>query len=136
MADRSKTLGETAITTVNNIRWQTGRTGKVTPVLEIEPVLLSGAWLSNVTAHNAGTVEELKLGKGAEVEIIRSGEVIPKLLRVIKTSKEGVISTCPSCSEKLTWQNDFLMCTNPDCPAEHQPLFYWFKTLKQQMGFT
>ena len=52
-----KTLGETATTTVNNIRWQTGRTGKVTPVLEIEPVLLSGVWLSNVTAHNAGTVE-------------------------------------------------------------------------------
>ena len=39
-----KTLGETATTTVNNIRWQTGRTGKVTPVLEIEPVLLSGSF--------------------------------------------------------------------------------------------
>ena len=131
-----KTLGETATTTVKNIRWQTGRTGKITPVLEIEPVLLSGAWLSNVTAHNAGTVKNLQLGKGAEIEVIRSGEVIPKLLNVIKPAKGTVITTCPSCPDEVTWKNDFILCANSDCSARTSTsLFYWFKTLKTADGF-
>jgi DNA ligase (NAD+) len=132
-----KTLGDTAETEIENIRWQTGRTGKITPVLEIKPVRLSGAMLSNVTAHHAGMVKDLCLGAGAKIEVIRSGEVIPKLLSVIKPCKKGeVITKCPSCSEGVTWQNDFLMCTNSDCSARKATsLYYWFKTLKSADGF-
>ena len=132
-----KTLGETATTEILNIRWQTGRTGKITPVLEIKPVRLSGASLSNVTAHHAGMVKELCLGKGAKIEVIRSGEVIPKLLHVITACDKGdVISECPSCKGDVEWQNDFLMCVNASCSARHvTSLFYWFKTLRTADGF-
>ena len=62
-----KQRSETKQTTVINIVWQTKRTGRVTPVLEVESIELSGANVSRVTAHHAGNVKELKLGKGAGI---------------------------------------------------------------------
>ena len=133
-----KTRGETAITTIESIGWQTGRTGVVTPVLRVKPTKLSGATISNITAHHAGMVRDKKLGVGAKIEIIRSGEVIPKLEKVIEEPpKVNLISNCPSCEQKLTWDGDFLRCTNHDaCPAQtHTGLFYWFRTLGSADGF-
>ncbi|MBN2809946.1 MAG: DNA ligase [Deltaproteobacteria bacterium] len=126
-----KSKGETAVSRVIDITWQVGRTGSITPVLEIEPVNISGATIRRVTAHNAGLVREQKLGIGAAIEIIRSGEVIPKLEKVITPA--AVVSlpeVCPGCSSHLEWSNDFLKCRNPHCPAQlEQQLRHWFKTL-------
>ena len=99
--------------------------------MEVEPVLLSGATIRRVTAHNAGMVKRLGIGVGAEIEIIRSGEVIPKLEHVIKPIEDVRIpSVCPSCHNPVEWQNDFLKCKNPDCLAQAgQRLIHWFKTL-------
>lgn len=132
-----KTKGETAVVTIEKIVWQTGRTGKVTPVIRINPTKISGATIRNVTAHNAGTVKELQLGEGAVIEVIRSGEVIPKLERVVKPAKTADLATkCPSCSGKLTWKRDFLYCTNPACPAQKQTgLRHWFKQIDNCDGF-
>ena len=126
-----KTRGETATTTVKEITWQVGRTGTVTPVLEVEPVNISGATIRRVTAHNAGLVREKRLGPQARIEIIRSGEVIPKLEKVITPAPETVLpEKCPRCQTGLEWNNDFLKCPNPDCPAQvEQRLLHWFKTL-------
>ena len=126
-----KTRGETAMTTVNGIVWQVGRTGNVTPVMEVAPVKLSGATIRRVTAHNAGLVEKKKIGIGAEIEIIRSGEVIPKLITVLKESDQvSLPSSCPVCDNGLLWQNDFLKCINPLCPAKmEQRIAHWFKSL-------
>jgi len=126
-----KTRGETAVTTVENVVWQVGRTGNVTPVMEVAPVKLSGATIRRVTAHNAGLVKKSGIGKGADIEIIRSGEVIPKLVEVIKPSDAVILpETCPACATALVWQNDFLKCTNPLCPAQmEQRLVHWFKSL-------
>ena len=126
-----KTKGETAVTTVSGMTWQVGRTGNVTPVMEVEPVLLSGATIRRVTAHNAGMVQRLGIGVGAEIEIIRSGEVIPKLEHVIKPIDDVQLpAVCPSCLTPIEWQNDFLKCKNPDCRAQAgQRLSHWFKTL-------
>jgi DNA ligase (NAD+) len=74
-----KTKGETARTTVTGIQWQVGRTGNVTPVMEVDPVFLSGATIRRVTAHHAGNIRNAGIGIGTRIEIIRSGEVIPKL---------------------------------------------------------
>ena len=103
-----KTRGETAETTVMGIQWQTGRTGKVTPVLQVEPTHISGATISNITAHHGGMVRDRRLGIGARIQIIRSGEVIPKLEKVIEAADTVHIpGHCPSCSHPLEWQNDF-----------------------------
>jgi len=126
-----KTKGETAVTTVINVVWQVGRTGNVTPVLEISPVSLSGANIKRVTAHNAGKVKSEKIGPGAEIEIIRSGEVIPKLENVIQPSfPTDFPEKCPSCNSILSWDKDFLKCTASSCPAQvEQGIFHFFKIL-------
>ena len=126
-----KSKGATAMTEVEDVTWQVGRTGNVTPVLEVRPVLLSGATIKRVTAHHAGMVAREGLGKGAEIEIIRSGEVIPKLEKVIAPAQDvSLPDTCPVCAMPLTWQNDFLRCTNSQCRAQiEQSISHWFKTL-------
>ncbi|PIE68681.1 MAG: DNA ligase [Deltaproteobacteria bacterium] len=126
-----KEKGATARTTVQNILWQVGRTGKVTPVMLVTPVSLSGATIKRVTAHNAGFLEKRRIGKGSIIEIIRSGEVIPKLEAVITESDKEVLPTiCPVCSTRLAVRNDFLLCPNQHCPAQvRQGLEHWFKTL-------
>ncbi|MCD6534557.1 MAG: DNA ligase, partial [Deltaproteobacteria bacterium] len=99
-----KSKGETAISKVIEITWQVGRTGTITPVLEVEPVNISGATIRRVTAHNAGLVKEQGLGTGALIEIIRSGEVIPKLEKVIKPALQVTLpEQCPSCNSNLSW---------------------------------
>ena len=126
-----KTKGETAQTTVTGIQWQVGRTGKVTPVLEVDPVSLSGATIRRVTAHHAGNIRNSGIGIGTRIEVIRSGEVIPKLEAVLEV--KGAVErpeACPACRGPLVWQNDFLMCTNNACRAQiEQRISHWFRIL-------
>ena len=111
-----KTKGETAETTVVDIQWQVGRTGNITPVMIVEPVPLSGATIRRVTAHHAGNIRDLHIGPGTCIEIIRSGEVIPKLEAVVEARGDVQLPhACPSCGQPLSWQNDFLKCTNQHC---------------------
>jgi len=127
-----KTKGATAETTVVKLTWQVGRTGNVTPVMAVVPTNLSGATIRRVTAHNAGLVRKQQIGPGAEIEIIRSGEVIPKLERVVTPAIEvDLPERCPSCRTRLEWQNDFLRCPNSSlCRCQViQGIVYWFRTL-------
>ena len=126
-----KSKGDTATTVVKQVLWQVGRTGNVTPVMQVRPVSLSGATIQRVTAHHAGMVLKEKIGAGAEIEIIRSGEVIPKLEKVLKASNDvRVPEVCPVCNSVLSWQNDFLKCLNAACTAQiEQGISHWFRTL-------
>ena len=126
-----KTKGETAVTNVEAIIWQVGRTGVITPVLKVRPVSLSGATIRKVTAHHAGLINKKRIGIGSEIEIIRSGEVIPKLEKVIKESDQiNIPEKCPECGTALEWDNDFLKCNNQFCKAKiRQSIYHWFKTL-------
>ncbi len=126
-----KEKGDTATTTVKEVHWQVGRTGNVTPVLKVEPVALSGATIRRVTAHHAGMVKNLGIGSGAVIEIIRSGEVIPKLEAVHRQAPNVTLpQACPACRSTLSWVNDFLKCDNPACSAQtEQRISHWFKTL-------
>jgi DNA ligase (NAD+) len=126
-----KSKGQTATSTVRNIKWQVGRTGNITPVLEIEPVSLSGATIQRVTGHHAGLILKNKVGIGSVIEVIRSGEVIPKIEKIIKSAEAVVIPDhCPECHTPLTWNNDFLKCSNQHCRAQIiQGIHHWFKTL-------
>ncbi|MDC9715251.1 MAG: helix-hairpin-helix domain-containing protein [Gammaproteobacteria bacterium] len=116
---------------------QVGRTGKITPVAELEPTLLSGATIMRATGHHYGLVKEQGLGVGSVIELTRSGLVIPKINRVLKSAEVDIPKNCPSCGEKLQWDADFLMCVNHDlCPAQViGKIAYFFKVLANNDGF-
>ena len=113
--------GETAVAVVRKILWDTSRFGNVTPVAVIDPVNLSGAQITNITLHNADHVRAYNLKPGDTIEVIRSGEVIPKFLRVV-TPQDGHYvwpATCPACGEGLEFDEVRLKCPNTlDCPAQ------------------
>ncbi|RTZ96726.1 MAG: DNA ligase, partial [Deltaproteobacteria bacterium] len=127
-----KKRGETGVTTVNSITWQVGRTGNVTPVLEVDPIRLSGATIQRVTAHHAGMVRKMSVGPGARIELIRSGEVIPKLEKVLsRAAYVEIPDKCPSCGTKLDWRGDFLHCPNGEFCRDQivGRLYHWFRIL-------
>ena len=116
-----KWQGETALSTIVAINWHTSRLGFVTPVAEIEPVNLSKAIIKRVTLHNSSYVALYDLKVGDQIEIVRSGEVIPKFLRVIESGagSSQLPQHCPRCSCQLIDDGVRLIC--PDkahCPAQ------------------
>jgi len=113
-----KFAGDTKITEIESIEWGISRNGVLTPVALVRPVELSGAVISRVTLHNFGLVKNFDLQTGDEIEIIRSGEVIPKFLGVTK-KQDGHFNypkVCPSCDQKLSIQDIWLICENESCP--------------------
>ena len=113
-----KTIGETATVKVTAIKWATGRTQRISPIVQITPVELSGAKISNVTAHHAGYVREKGIGAGAVLSITRSGEIIPKILDVVCPADPELPDSCPCCNAPVEWRNDFLYCTGAECSAQ------------------
>lgn len=113
-----KFAGETKTTVIHSIEWGVSRNGILTPVAIVNPVELSGAKITNVTLHNLGLVKAFNLKPGDEIEIIRSGEVIPKFLKVVKSSKTNLIipKICPSCNLDLAEEEIRLICKNKHCP--------------------
>ena len=125
-----KVVGELADTRVLGITWQVGRTGRLTPVLNVEPVRLANATVSNATAHHAGNVKRLGLGAGAIACLTRSGEVIPKVVSIRSAVEPDLPTECPCCNTTLEWSNDFLVCQNVECEDRVKAsLEHFFKTL-------
>ena len=103
-------------TTIQSIRWGMGRTGKLTPVASIDPVVVDGVTVTNVTLNNVDYVEQNKIGPGTVVEIIRSGEVIPKIATVVKSEGyTGIPTMCPFCNSELYRNGPTLQCNCPTC---------------------
>ncbi|QPK63940.1 DNA ligase [Methylomonas sp. LL1] len=128
---------QTAEVRVLNVTPQTSRSGRITPVAELEPVRLSGALLSRATAHHYKMVVDKGIGPGAIIQLARSGEVIPKIESVIRPAEPQVPSHCPSCNHELVWDNDFLICPNNlACPAQiSNSMEHFFRVLKNNDGF-
>ena len=113
-----KFQGETKKTTIESISWQVSRNGFLTPVANITPVELSGAMVSRVTLHNYGMVKQYSLMPGDKIEVVRSGEVIPKFLGVVEkgTTIFQRPEYCPSCNEIVIEKEIRLVCENNLCP--------------------
>ncbi|MGE4385598.1 MAG: NAD-dependent DNA ligase LigA [Endomicrobiaceae bacterium] len=115
-----------AVTKLLSIKLQVGRTGVVTPAASLKPVSLSGVTISNATLHNFDEIERLNLNEGDDVLIERAGDVIPKIVKVIKKNSENYFSPplhCPSCKSKIvkeTEEDVYYRCVNPSCPAQFQ----------------
>ncbi|MGY6276396.1 BRCT domain-containing protein [Methylomonas sp. MgM2] len=128
---------QTAEVRILDVIPQTSRSGRITPVAELEPVRLSGALLSRATAHHYGMVVEKGIGPGAIIQLARSGEVIPKIEHVIQPAAPLVPDRCPSCHHALIWDNDYLICPNNlNCPAQiSNSMEHFFRVLKNNDGF-
>ena len=128
---------EKAQVKVLSVTAQVGRTGKITPVAELEPTQLSGATIYRATGHNYGLVKEQGLGAGSVVELTRSGLVIPKINRVIKPSEVSIPNQCPSCKSEPVWESDFLMCMNHENCRDQivGKMGYFYKVLANNDGF-
>ncbi len=122
---------------VISVMAQTSRSGRVNPVVELQPTRLSGALISRATAHHYGMVRELGIGPGTLIELTRSGLVIPKIERVISPQTPQIPDTCPSCASALVWDSDYLYCLNSaHCPAQIETsLEHFFRTLGNIDGF-
>ena len=120
--------GESKKTKIENIVWSVSRNGILTPVGIVNPVELSGAVINRVTLHNYGLVLQYNLKIGDEIEIVRSGEVIPKFLSVVKDSKNKFVvpKKCPSCDEKIFEEDIRLVCKNKKCPDQNREIILNF----------
>ncbi|HEY1678913.1 MAG TPA: NAD-dependent DNA ligase LigA [Candidatus Sulfotelmatobacter sp.] len=113
------------VTKLENIRWQTGRTGKLTPVAELAPIPIGGTTVRNATLHNMDEIERLGVKIGDWVRVERGGDVIPKVVEVDKDhprGKEAVNAPekCPVCGTKVVrteGEVDY-RCVNANCPAK------------------
>jgi len=132
-----KVNAESAEVKVLKVTPQTSRTGRITPVAELEPTKLSGATISRATVHHYNMVKTNGVGPGAVVQLVRSGLVIPKIEKVIKAVEPQIPDECPSCHTHLIWESDHLVCPNKtDCPAQTEnTLVHFFKTLGNNDGF-
>jgi DNA ligase (NAD+) len=112
-----------AETVVENIGVQVGRTGALTPVARLRPVTVSGVTVANATLHNEDEIERLGLHIGDTVIIERSGDVIPKVVRVVKEGCERkpfkMPARCPVCGgEVIRAEGEAASrCINSNCPA-------------------
>ena len=102
-----KYKAESASTILKNVSFQVGRTGAVTPVANLEPVLLAGTTVKRASLHNANEIERLDLHLGDMVYIEKGGEIIPKItgvntvLRKVDAQKVEFINDCPDCNTTL-----------------------------------
>ena len=103
---------EEAITQINAIEWQVGRTGALTPVAKLEPVFVGGVTVSNATLHNIDEITRLDVRESDTVVVRRAGDVIPQVARVIiKARKENALAIkpptqCPVCESPVARLED------------------------------
>ncbi len=114
-----------AVTTIRSIARQVGRTGAVTPVAVLEPVLLAGSTIGMATLHNADEIARKDIREGDRVVIEKGGDVIPKVVRVVDPDRPGrsapwtMPETCPSCGSRLVRPEGEVVwrCERSSCPA-------------------
>jgi len=122
-----KYAARAGITKLEDIRVQVGRTGKLTPVAMLAPVLIGGTTVRNATLHNMDEIERLGVKIGDWVQVERGGDVIPKVSKVIEdkdhprgTREFAMPEKCPVCGTKVVrteGEVDY-RCVNADCPAK------------------
>ena len=118
-------------TYLRKIIWQIGRQGALTPVAECDPVVLAGAVVTRASLNNETWIATLGLTIGAKVEMLRSGDVIPQIVKVLDDTGDPIIppTHCPECGNRITvWtepKSDITsrFCENGMCPGRICGLF-------------
>ena len=116
-----------ATTTVKDIVVQVGRTGVLTPVAELEPVECAGVVISRATLHNFDEIKRLGVCRGDRVLLERAGDVIPKIIQVVESSRDRkkkffeVPQNCPECGARVVKDKEgdvAYRCANSLCPKQ------------------
>jgi DNA ligase (NAD+) len=111
------------VTTVIDIIYQVGRTGVVTPVAVVEPTNIDGSTVQRATLHNFDEIKRLDLKINDKVIIIKSGDIIPKITKVLSSRRDGTQidivapKLCPTCKSELLNEDILIKCQNLDCPS-------------------
>ena len=123
-----KFLPEQKETLLKDITIQVGRTGVLTPVAELEPILISGSTVSRATLHNQDEIDRKQIHIGAAVLVEKAGEIIPAIVKITQPVKgaktfsiiDHVHGKCPSCGGPISQEEGFVAwrCTNFQCPAQ------------------
>lgn len=108
-------------TVLRGITWQTGGTGRITPVASFDSVNLLGSQVSNASLYNWGYIRTLGLGVGARILVARANDVIPRVVSVVRGT--GVLAqspeSCSSCGSTVVQEGEFHVCPNREsCPAQ------------------
>lgn len=123
-----------AVTRVERIEVQVGKTGTITPVAHLEPINIADTTVSRASLHNADEIERLDVRVGDWVVVEKAGKIIPKVMRVEKHRRQGdpprfhFPTACPVCDTELVRDEGgvYIRCPNPDCPAKlRQKLIYF-----------
>jgi DNA ligase (NAD+) len=125
-----------AITRLNEIRVQIGKTGTITPVANLEPVELAGTTVSRASLHNADEIERKDIRVGDIVVVEKAGKIIPHIVRVEKHRRETELpefrfpTKCPECHTKVVKDEGgvYIRCPNPECPAQVKERIRYFAT--------
>lgn len=125
---------EQATTIVKDIQVQVGRTGVLTPVAHLRPVLIAGSTVSRATLHNKEEIKKLGVRIGDTVILQKAGDVIPDIIKVMKemrTGKEKIFhmpKNCPMCGTAVAREKDspIIKCPNKKCLSRHRRSLYYF----------
>ena len=115
-----------ASSTVEDVQFQVGRVGTITPVGKVKPVNIGGATISSVSLFNEDFIQEKDIRKGDQVLVERAGDVIPYIVKVTPEARNGTEElvtfpdTCPSCQMPISRPEGeaHYICTNVNCPAQ------------------
>jgi DNA ligase (NAD+) len=125
-----------AVTRLEGIRVQVGKTGAITPVADLQPVELAGTVVRRASLHNADELERKDVRPGDVVVVEKAGKVIPHIVRVEKHLRETKLrkfafpTTCPVCATALVKDEGgvYIRCPNPQCPAQIKERIRYFAT--------
>jgi len=129
-----KFAAEQATTKLKEVVWQVGRTGVLTPAAVLEPVTVGGVTVSHATLHNIDEIKRLGLKKGDTIILERAGDVIPKVVKVLKNLRSGgekpikEPKKCPICEGEVRREGKEVAyrCTNKECYAVNlRRLIHW-----------
>ena len=117
---------EEVITKINSITFQVGRTGQITPVANLDPVIVQGSTVARATLHNEDYINQKDIRVDDYVIIRKAGDIIPEVVKVVKerrlnnSIKFSMISTCPVCNEEILRKDKEAdhYCVNPECDAK------------------
>ena len=123
-----------AITTLESISVQVGKTGTITPVAHLTPVNIAETTVSRASLHNADEIERLDVREGDTVVVEKAGKIIPKVVRVEKHLRKGDLpkwdfpTHCPQCDTPLRRDEGgvYIRCPSPTCPAQLRQRLVYF----------
>ena len=110
---------EAIFTTVKDIEWNTGRTGRVIPLVYIDSINIDGSTINKATGHNAKFIKDKFINKGTKISIVKSGDVIPYIVDVESENNNiDLPEKCNSCNTLLIEKGVDLICPNVICPSQ------------------